>query len=157
MILVVIDIVEEDVDRLDALDAAPLDQVPLGAVEDARDEVEGDQPLGRTALGIDSEGDAEPAEQLLSGVLLGDEGIDREIVEHAGKGRISVPDFPVRRAHLVEKFTGKQGERLLPLLDTHPLSRLRQSRPSWLSKRPPTQAWRASCYIFRHLNPMPFD
>ena len=49
-----------------------LDQVPLGAVEDAGDEVEGDQQLGRAAFGIDGEGDAEAAEQLLRGALLGD-------------------------------------------------------------------------------------
>ncbi len=135
-LLVVIDVVEEDVDRLDALNAAPLDQIPFGAVEDAGNEVEGDQTFGRAAFSINGEGDAEPAKQLLGGVLLGDERIDREIVEHAGNGGVSVPDLAVRRAHLVEEFTGRLGGRLASLLGTHPLSRLRQARPSWLSKRP---------------------
>ena len=89
-----IDVVEEDVDRLDPLDAAPLDKVPFGAVEDARDQVEGDQPLGRAALGIDGEGDAEPAEQLLGRVLLGDERFDREIVEQAGESGIGRRTLP---------------------------------------------------------------
>jgi multiple antibiotic resistance protein len=51
----------------------------LGAVEDARNEVERDQSLGRAALGIDREGDAEPAEQLFRRVLLGDQRIDERL------------------------------------------------------------------------------
>ena len=113
-LLIVIDVVEKDVDRLDPLDAAPLDQVPFRAVENARDEVEGNQPLGRAAFAIDGEGDAEPAEQLFGGILLGDEGVDREIVEQPGKRGIGVPDLAVRRAHLVEEFAGKQGGLLRP-------------------------------------------
>ena len=148
-LLVVIDVVEEDVDRLHPLDAAPLDQVPFGAVEDARDQIEGDQPLGRAAFGIDGEGDAEPAEQLLSRVLLGDEGVDREIVEQAGERGIGVPDRAVGLAHLIEEFAGKQGRLLRLHLDTHPLSNLRQSRPSQLSKKTShSKARRASSVIF---------
>ena len=64
-LLVVIDVVEEDVDRLHPLNAAALDKLPFGAGEDTRDQVEGDQPLGRAAIGIDGESDAEAAKQLL--------------------------------------------------------------------------------------------
>ncbi len=76
-----IDVVEEDVDRPDPLEAASLHEVPLGAVEDAGNEVEGNQPLGRAALGIDGKGDTEAPEQLFCRVLLGDERLNREIVE----------------------------------------------------------------------------
>jgi hypothetical protein len=134
-LLVVIDVVEEDVDRLDPLEAAPLHEVPFGAVEDARDEVEGDQPLGRASFGIDGKGDAQPPEQLFRRVLLGDEGIDGEIVEEAGKRGISPPDRAAGRTHLVEEFAGKLGGLIGPRLDTHPLKRLRQARPSWFSRK----------------------
>jgi hypothetical protein len=127
-----IDVIEKDVDGLDPLDAAALDQVPFGAVEDAGDEVERDQPLGRTALGVDCEGNAEPAKQLFRGALLGDQRIDGQIVEQAGQLGVSAPDCAVGLAHLVEEFTGSRG-RLFGLgLDAYLLSSLRQSRPSWL-------------------------
>ena len=80
-LLVVIDVVEEDIDRLEPLDAALFHELPFGAVENAGNQIEGDQPLGRAALGIDREGDAEPAEKLLGGGLLGDQGFDRKIVK----------------------------------------------------------------------------
>ena len=105
-LLVVIDVVEEDVDRLHPLDAAALDKLPFGAVEDTRDQVEGDQPLGRAAVGIDGEGDAEAAEQLLGGDLLGDERFDRETVEQPGKIGIGGPHLAVRASHLIEKSAG---------------------------------------------------
>src|SRR6185503_326684 len=132
-LLVVIDVVEEDVDRLDSLDAAPLHEIPLGAVEDAGDQVKRDQPLGRAAFGVDCKGDAEPAEQLLSCVLLRDEGIDRQIVEKAGKLGVGVPDRPVGRPHLVEESV-KRRKTLQP--SPRPLSSQHSapSRPSWLAK-----------------------
>ena len=105
-LLVVVDVVEEDVDRLHPLNAAALDKLPFGAVEDARNEVERDQPLGRAAVGIDGEGDAEAAKQLLRRDLLGDERFDREAVEQPGKVGISEPHPAVGSAHLIEKSAG---------------------------------------------------
>ena len=58
-----VDVVEEGVDGAHALLQAALEIGPFGGVEDARDDVEGDQPLGVAALLIDGEGDADPAEQ----------------------------------------------------------------------------------------------
>ena len=101
-LLVVIDVVEEDVDRLHSLDAAALHELPFAA----RDEIEGDQPLGRAAFGIDREGDAEPAEQLLSRCLLGHQGLDGEIVEQFGKVGISRSHRAVGLAHLIKKSAG---------------------------------------------------
>ncbi len=147
-LLVVIDVVEEDVDRLDPLDAALLDQVPLGAVEDAGDEVEGDQPLGRAALAIDGEGDAEPAEQLLGRVLLGDERIDREIVEQAGKLGVSVPDLAVRRRASRRRICGKAGRALQASPRHSPSQQIAANAPVLALKAPLTQAWRASSVIF---------
>jgi hypothetical protein len=110
-----------------SLDAAPLHEIPLGAVEDAGDQVKRDQPLGRAAFGVDCKGDAEPAEQLLSCVLLRDEGIDRQIVEKAGKLGVGVPDRPVGRPHLVEESVKRRGRRFSRLLDPYPLSTQRQA------------------------------
>ena len=120
-LLVVIDVVEEDVDRLHPLNAAPLDQVPFGAVEDARDQVERDQPLGRAAFGIDGEGDAEPAKQLLGRVLLGDERFDREIVEQAGKRGVSGLTLPSGARISSKNWRESSEGSLSPRLDTHPL------------------------------------
>src|SRR6202158_3894721 len=100
-LLIMIDVVEEDVDRPDPLEAASLHEVPLGAVEDAGNEVEGNQPLGRAALGIDGKGDAGAREDLSRRVLLGEERLNREIVEKARKRGVSPPNLPVRRPHLV--------------------------------------------------------
>ena len=133
-----IDVVEKGVDRLHPLDGAPLDEIPLGAVDNAGDQIEGNQPLGRTPFAIDRKGDAEPPENLLGGLLLGDEGLHGETVEQPGKGRKSGPDLAGLIAHLVEEFAGKQGGLLCPRLDTRPLNSLRQSRPSWLFTKRPT-------------------
>ena len=106
-LLVVIDVVEEDVDRLHALDAAALHELPFGAAENARHEIEGDQPLGRAAFAIDREGDAEPAEQLLGRRLLGHQRLDGEIVEQLGEVGIGGSHRAVGLAHLIKKSAGR--------------------------------------------------
>ena len=60
--LAVVDVVEEGVERLDALLDALRQPPPFGAGDDARHDVEGDQPLGGLLLAIDGEGDAGLAE-----------------------------------------------------------------------------------------------
>jgi hypothetical protein len=148
----VIDVVEEGVDRLDALKAAAFDEVPFRAVEDARDEVERDQPFGRAALGIDGKGDAEPAKQLLRRVLLGDERLDREIVEEARKRGISRPDVTAGRTHLIEELAGKRGRLIGLRIDPHPLSTLRQGRLSSFARATASPASMRFLYlVLRHL------
>ena len=53
-----VDVLQEQIQRDDALRQAALDAVPLRARQDARDEVEGEQPLGAEAVAVDGEGDA---------------------------------------------------------------------------------------------------
>ena len=66
---IAIDVVEKGVDRLDALDQ-PFGKVsPFARGENAGDDVEGDDPLGRVLLPIDGEGDAELAEGRFGGLL----------------------------------------------------------------------------------------
>ncbi len=64
-LLVVIDVVEELVDRRDPLLDPALDDPPVGGGQDARDEVERQDAIDRVALGIDREGDPEIVELAL--------------------------------------------------------------------------------------------
>ena len=57
-----IDVMQEGVERAHALLDADGEPAPFGGGEDARDDIEGDQPFGGLFLAIDREGDAEPAE-----------------------------------------------------------------------------------------------
>ena len=66
-LLVVVDVVQQVVERGDALAHARLDARPVLRREHARDAVEGKDAVDRVALGIDGEGDAEVA-QLRVGV-----------------------------------------------------------------------------------------
>ena len=69
-LLAVIDVIEEGVERPHPLLDAAFEEPPLGGGDDARHEVEGDQPLKRILAAVDGEGDAEPAEKNLGLVLL---------------------------------------------------------------------------------------
>ena len=83
-------------------------------------QIEGDQPLGRATLGIDREGDAEPAKQLLGRRLLDDEGFDGQVVEETGKGRVGGPDLARLVAHLVKKLAGRRFGCFGPGADARP-------------------------------------
>ena len=69
-LLAVVDVVEKRVQRPHALLDAALEQPPFRGGDDARHEVEGDQPLERVLRIVDGEGDAEPPEQALGLLLL---------------------------------------------------------------------------------------
>ena len=60
------------------------------------------------ALGIDREGDAEAAKQLLGRRLLGDKGFDGQVVEQTGKGCVGGADLARLVAHLVKKLAGRR-------------------------------------------------
>jgi hypothetical protein len=60
-----IDVVEKGVERLHTLLDALGEPPPLGTGDDARHDVERDQPLGGFFLAIDGEGDARLAEDAL--------------------------------------------------------------------------------------------
>ncbi len=71
--LVVIDVVQEQVERPDPLAQAGLQRLPFGRRDDARDDVERDQPLLAGFLAIDGEGDADAVEgEVGFGPLAGD-------------------------------------------------------------------------------------
>ena len=58
-----VDVGEEHIQRLDALEKPGLQPLPLGAAEHARHDIEGDQPLGRILVAIDGESNADSPEQ----------------------------------------------------------------------------------------------
>ena len=84
------------VDRLDALLEPALQRVPFGGGEDARDDVERDQPLLRVGLAIDREGDADAAEQQLGLAAAEVEHVGRDLAEPARQLGIGRPHRAVR-------------------------------------------------------------
>ncbi len=80
----VVDVVDVVIDGLDALLEAGLQDVPFGGRQDARQHVEGDQPLLRVRLAIDREGDADAAEQHLRLAAAVVENVGRHLGEPAG-------------------------------------------------------------------------
>ena len=66
--LAVVDVGEEEVERVHALDHAALDVIPLRARDDARDEVEREDPLEPFLLAVDREADALIEERGVDGV-----------------------------------------------------------------------------------------
>ena len=69
-LLLVIDVVQEQVQRVHALAQPAFEQLPFGRRDDARHDVERDQPLGAAVLAVDGEGDADAVEGALGLVAL---------------------------------------------------------------------------------------
>ena len=80
-----VDVVDEGVDRPHPLLEPGREPLPFGGGEDARDDVERDDPLGRLLLAIDGEGDAEAAEGGLGGLLAAVELGRRRVGQPAGE------------------------------------------------------------------------
>ncbi len=101
--LAVIDVVQEQVEGADALEQAGLQLAPLGARQNARDDVEGDQPLGAGGAAIDRKGDAQALEQKVGLLALGGEGRVRGIAQPPHHPRIGRTDPPVAAMHFIKK------------------------------------------------------
>lgn len=56
--LIVVDVVQEEIERRDALDQSLLDRLPLAVGNDARHQVEREDALGSLIVVVDREGDA---------------------------------------------------------------------------------------------------
>ncbi len=68
-LLVVVDVVDEQVQRADPLLEAPLDPVPFGGRHDPGDEIEGKDPLGAGAVAVHVERDPHVQERALGRLL----------------------------------------------------------------------------------------
>ena len=92
-----VDVLQEQIQRDDALREPALDAVPLGARNDARNQVEGEQALGAAAVAVDGEGDAlqqkgEIGE--LAALLELRRGHARQFLENLGVMRPGLPGRP---------------------------------------------------------------
>ena len=108
-LLVVIDVVDEAVERGDALAQAALHLAPLVRRDHARDEVERDQPLGAAVLAagvvlraVDGEGDADATEDDLGLVAARAHHLRRLLREPAVEAAVVLAHRAVEAVHLVE-------------------------------------------------------
>ena len=99
--LLVIDVVQEGVERAHALREPAFEQVPFVRGNDARDDVERDQPLGALLLAVDRERDADAVERPFGLLALLRDAIGRRPLEPAGERPVVRPDRPVRGAHFI--------------------------------------------------------
>ena len=98
-----VDVLEEQVERGDALDEALFEEAPLGAGNDARHDVERDQPLGGVLVAVDAEGDADAAEHVFRLGAAGGENVGGRFLEPAGDVTVDRPRFAGADAHFVKR------------------------------------------------------
>ena len=97
-----VDILEIEVERLDALLQSLAQPVPFAGREDARDDVERNEPFLRVGLAIDREGDADPAEEELGFAAAVVEHVGTHLAEPRGQRGIGRAHLPVRSGHLIK-------------------------------------------------------
>ncbi len=103
-----VDVVDEGVERAHPLLQTRFQRAPLGLRNDARNDVEGDQPLGVAALAVDRKGDADAVEyRIRLGALgrqhLGRLGVEPGLVRPAMQTRRMV-----RIQHFIIGFGGRR-------------------------------------------------
>ncbi len=97
-----IDIGEEHIQRLDALEEAGFEPLPFGAADNARHDIEGDQPLRRVFAAIDGEGNANSSEQKFCLRAAGGKMFRRCFLQPAGDFVIDGACRAIRKRHFVE-------------------------------------------------------
>ena len=112
--LFVIDIVQEEVERIDALLQTLLEQPPFRRVNDARDDVEGNQAFGAGIFPVNREGDADAMEGALGFLAFLGDLFGRRPVQPVGKSLVMGADRAVARSHLIVMEAG-HGRRMLRL------------------------------------------
>ena len=104
--LLVIDVVDEQVERADALLQAALDAAPFRGRDDPRHDIERKDPLGAGAVAVDVEGDAHVQERALGGLLPAEElAVGQRFDELAERARRR-PRLAVGVEHLIEEAAG---------------------------------------------------
>jgi hypothetical protein len=103
----VVDVVDEAVERGDPLAQAPLHLAPFVRRDHARDQVEGNQPLGALAVlvlgAVDGEGDADAAEDHLGLFAARHHDLRRLLGEPAVVAAIVLANRSAFPVHLVER------------------------------------------------------
>ena len=105
-----VDVLEEQVERGDALDQALFEEAPFGARNDARHDVERDQPLGGVLVAVDAEGDADAAEHVFRLGAAGGENVGGRFLEPAGDVTVDRPRFAGAKAHFVKRAAGRHAD-----------------------------------------------
>ena len=100
----VVDVLEEEVEGGDALGETALDLGPLGAGDDAREEVVGEDFLGAFFAAVDGEGDALVEEAEVGGLFSALDFVLREGGEVLEEGTVVLAQFILRGEHLVERM-----------------------------------------------------
>ena len=102
-VLLVVDVVEEEVQRDDPLGQAGFQMLPLGRRDHPRHGIERENPLGPAVVVIDVEGHPLPQEMLVAGGATGIEVVRGQTRKTFEQGPVMRPDFATRGEHLVEK------------------------------------------------------
>ena len=102
-----VDVLQEQVERGDALDQPRLQPRPFGARNDARHDVERDQPLGRVLVAVDAEGDADAAKHVFGLRAARGEDFGRRLLEPARDLAIDRTRGVGPEAHFVERADGR--------------------------------------------------
>ena len=103
-LLVVVNIVQEQVERHDALGEPGLQMLPLGGGHHPRDRIEGENPLGAAVVVIDIEGDA-LAQEVEFGIRLArEEVLLVELAEFAQQRRAMGAHRTIGAEHFVVKI-----------------------------------------------------
>ena len=98
----VVNVLDVGVDGLDALLEAALQRLPFGRRQDARNDVEGDQPLLRLGIAVDRKGDADAAEEQLRLAPAEVEHVRRNLAEPVRQLGIGRPNRAFAAPHFVE-------------------------------------------------------
>ena len=106
-LLVVVNVVDEGVERAHALLQAALEPHPLFERQHARHDVEGDQPLGAFLLAVDGEGDADAVEQGVGLGALLRQALLRLVAEPLGVSSVVRSGGLSALVHLVIRFGQK--------------------------------------------------
>lgn len=97
-----VDVVQESVEGAHPLDGARRQPLPFPVGKDARNHVEGNQPLGAVLLAVDVESDAHPAEQPLRLAAFLLQIVQRAVGQPAGIVPVYRADFGIGAVHFVE-------------------------------------------------------
>ena len=97
-----INVLDVGVDGFDALLQAPLQNLPFGGREDARDDVERDQALLRVGVAIHRKGNADAAEEVFGFTAAEIEDVGRHFTQPTRELGIGRPDRVFAARHLVE-------------------------------------------------------
>ncbi|RMS07809.1 hypothetical protein ALP75_202816 [Pseudomonas syringae pv. actinidiae] len=119
--LVVIEIGQKHVQRLDALNAATLDNPPLAGRNAARNGVERNKPLGPLFIAIQRERNARAVKQQIGFAPALSQKLGRRVTQPAGKLPIVRANYTASVVHLVIK--GADHAVLLVTMDTKTIAK----------------------------------